>query len=127
MAGRKAKNFDKESFERLCEMQCTNREICEFFRTTDKTLSAWCKRTYGQGFDEIYKELRGAGKVSLRRMQWRAAENNVTMLIWLGKQYLGQTDKQAVSANCDVKEHDASLQAMEDYFERKKREEREKK
>ncbi len=36
--------------------------------------------------------------MSLRRLQWKAAkENNVTMLIWLGKQYLGQTDKQEVS------------------------------
>jgi hypothetical protein len=32
--------------------------------------------------------------MSLRRMQWQAAENgNPTMLVWLGKQYLNQKDK----------------------------------
>ena len=32
------------------------------------------------------------GKTSLRRNQWRLAETNPTMAIWLGKQYLNQTD-----------------------------------
>jgi hypothetical protein len=33
--------------------------------------------------------------MSLRRLQAKkAAEGNVTMLIWLGKQYLGQSDRQ---------------------------------
>jgi hypothetical protein len=36
---------------------------------------------------------REEGKASLRRMQWRAAERSTAMLIWLGKQYLGQTGK----------------------------------
>ena len=32
--------------------------------------------------------------MSLRRQQFKSAEaGNVTMQIWLGKQYLGQTDK----------------------------------
>lgn len=33
-------------------------------------------------------------KLRLRQLQWRAADNgNITMLIWLGKQELGQTEK----------------------------------
>lgn len=36
-------------------------------------------------------------RMSLRRYQLRAAEHgNVAMCIWLGKQYLGQSDKQEV-------------------------------
>ena len=35
--------------------------------------------------------------MSVRRMQYRSAEEgNATMLIWLGKQYLDQKDKQEV-------------------------------
>lgn len=30
--------------------------------------------------------------MSLRRSQFRIAETNATMAIWLGKQYLGQKD-----------------------------------
>jgi hypothetical protein len=38
------------------------------------------------------------GRMSLRRLQWKKAqEGNTTMLIWLGKQYLGQSDKQELT------------------------------
>jgi hypothetical protein len=38
------------------------------------------------------------GRMSLRRKQWKAAEDgNTTMLVWLGKQYLGQSDKSEVT------------------------------
>ena len=37
------------------------------------------------------------GRASLRRMQFKNAQaGNVTMQIWLGKQYLGQQDKQSL-------------------------------
>ncbi len=37
---------------------------------------------------------RGEGKQLLRRMQFdKAMSGNVVMLIWLGKQYLGLSDK----------------------------------
>lgn len=39
-----------------------------------------------------FAEKRKTGKISLRRMQWRLAEKNATMAIFLGKQYLGQRD-----------------------------------
>lgn len=39
------------------------------------------------------------GKRSLRRMQWKSAKGgNATMQIWLGKQLLGQTDKQDITS-----------------------------
>ena len=59
---------------------------------TDKTLDGWCKRTYHASFSEVFKQKRGAGKISLRRSQWRLAEKNATMAIFLGKQFLGQRD-----------------------------------
>ena len=48
----------------------------------------------GMSFDEYFAQKRGSGKTSLRRAQWLSAQKgNPTMLIWLGKQYLGQRDK----------------------------------
>ena len=45
-------------------------------------------------------EGQGDGLASLRRRQFKAAQDgNATMLIWLGKQYLGQTDKQDITAS----------------------------
>lgn len=90
---RPLKEIDKTSFEKLCELQCTEAEICGFFDITDKTLSRWCKDTYGKGFSEVFRAKRERGKISLRRTQFRLAENNASMAIWLGKQYLGQSDE----------------------------------
>lgn len=85
--------IDKKQFENLCGLQCTYNEVCDFFDVDDKTLNSWCKSTYGTTFSEIFKVKRGKGQISLRRMQWKLAEKNTAMAIFLGKQYLGQKDK----------------------------------
>lgn len=90
--GRPKKEIDKRQFEKLCGLQCTKGEICYWFDVTDKTLEAWCKRTYDAGFSEVFKLKRGAGKISLRRAQFRLAEKSASMAIFLGKNYLGQSD-----------------------------------
>ena len=91
--GRPRKELKKEIFEKLCEMLCTQEEMCGFFGIDHKTLDAWCKREYGEGFSHTYKKFSQDGKISLRRAQFRMAEKSPAMAIWLGKQYLGQTDK----------------------------------
>ena len=89
---RPRKEIDKRDFESLCALQCTKEEICGFFDVSDKTLENWCKRTYSEGFSEVFKKKRGKGKISLRRAQFRLAEKSASMAIWLGKQWLGQKD-----------------------------------
>lgn len=90
---RPRKEIDQEQFEKLCGLQCTMEEICGWFDITDKTLESWCKRTYKVGFSAIYAKKRETGKISLRRAQFRLAEKNAAMAIFLGKNYLGQTDR----------------------------------
>lgn len=86
--------IDEEQFKSMCEIQCTKDEICAILKIDEKTLTKWCNQTYSMGFSDVYKKLSSTGKMSLRRQQFKSAENgNVTMQIWLGKQYLGQTDK----------------------------------
>lgn len=94
--------IDKKQFEKLCSLQCTLLEICDYFDVEDDTLNLWCKKTYKKTFSEVFKIKRGKGQISLRRMQWQQAEKNATMAIWLGKQYLGQTDK--VETKTEIKE-----------------------
>ena len=89
---RPRKEIDQEQFEKLCGLQCTEAEICGWFSTTDKTLDTWCKATYGKRFSEIYAEKREVGKISLRRAQFQLAQKSAAMAIFLGKQYLGQSD-----------------------------------
>jgi hypothetical protein len=99
---RPKKEIDQKQFETLCGLQCTLLEICDALDVTDKTLDSWCKRTYGEHFSEVFAKKRGKGKISLRRMQWRLAEKNASMAIWLGKQYLDQKDvvEQNINTEC---------------------------
>ena len=91
--GKPPAEIDQRQFEKLCGMQATQREIMAWFDVTDKTLNHWCWRTYGESFLDVYDTKREAGKISLRRNQWRLSEHNPTMAIWLGKQYLDQHDE----------------------------------
>ena len=84
--------IDKNAFEKLCGIQCTLEEIASFFGCCDDTINNWCKKTYGESFSGIYKKKSAAGKMSLRRIQFKLAEKNTSMAIFLGKQYLGQKD-----------------------------------
>lgn len=105
--GRRPKEIDQKQFENLCGLQCTYDEICSWFDVTDKTLNSWCKRTYGKNFSEVFNEKRGRGKISLRRTQWELAKKNASMAIFLGKQYLGQSDQGGVVTEKDVRQEDA--------------------
>lgn len=114
--GRPKKQIDKKAFENLCSLQCTKDEMCGFFDVHEETLTRWCHDTYEMGFSDIYKRKSASGKMSLRRMQFRTAEEgNPTMQIWLGKQYLGQKD--VLRQSIDVKQESSEeVNEMHDYI-----------
>lgn len=87
-----------EQFQALCEIQCTAVEVCSVMGVCEETLNRLCEERLGMRFSEYIKSAAAGGRTSLRRMQWEAAKTgNPTILIWLGKQYLEQSDKQEVS------------------------------
>lgn len=97
--GRPKKKIDKQLFENLCAIFCTKDEIASVLDCSEDTISRWCQSEYGESFADIYKKKSGKGKASLRRMQFKSAENgNVTMQIFLGKNYLGQSDRTEIEA-----------------------------
>lgn len=89
---RPRKEIDQANFEKLCGMQCTKEEIASFFDVSEDTIERWCKRTYNANFAVVLNKKGAAGRISLRRFQFKLAEHNPTMAIWLGKQYLGQRE-----------------------------------
>lgn len=91
---RPLKNIDWKIFEQLCHIQCTQAEIASFLNLNVDTLHDRVKREYKQSYSETYKRFSEGGKCSLRRHQWKMAEKNCSMAIWLGKQYLGQKDQE---------------------------------
>lgn len=109
---RPRKEIDQKQFENLCGLQCTLEEICGWFGVTDKTLNSWCKRTYSESFSEVFRQKRSTGKISLRRSQWKLAEKNANMAIWLGKQYLGQKDIVEVGVEKDNVQDDALSKSL---------------
>lgn len=105
--------IDKNQFENLCKMQCTETEIMSWFDVSKDTLIRWCKNEYGTDFATIYAQKKEGGKIALRRYQLQQAEKNPTMAIWLGKQYLNQRDRQEIVAEVDAKNNYKELSVEE--------------
>lgn len=92
--GRPEKPIDWEKFEELCHIQCTHDEIASMCKVAKATLYERVEKHYGEDFPTIYKRYSEGGKSSLRRTQFKMANKNASMAIWLGKQYLGQKDRE---------------------------------
>ena len=97
MAGRPRKIINYDAVEKLSNIQCTQEEIASFLGLSVRTLQR------DEEFCRIYKKGQDNGKMSLRRMQYKLAEKNPTMAIWLGKQYLKQRDTFEVESTQLVK------------------------
>ena len=85
-AGRPRIELNEEMVEKLAAIGCTVQEIADIMGVGDSTI----KRNY----DLPIKTGRAVLHMSLKRKQVELAKaGNTTMLIWLGKQYLSQSDK----------------------------------
>ena len=92
----------------LGRIQATTRECAAVLGVSHPTFLAFTQKH--PEVADILEQGKQMGLRSLRRQQFKAAENgNPTMLVWLGKQYLGQSDKQEIAASvtADVTHHDA--------------------
>lgn len=83
---RPKKEIDPKQVEELAAIQCSYAEMAAVLRCDPKTLS--------NRFGQEIRNGRERGKSSLKRKQYELAmSGNCTMLIWLGKQHLEQSDK----------------------------------
>ena len=93
------KNIDFDLIGQLAAIQCTEDEIAFVLKCSVQTLRNHCVRTQSCILGDFLENHRGGGRVSLRRKQFEIAmSGDKTLLIWLGKQYLGQSDKQEVAS-----------------------------
>ena len=90
--GRPKKEIDWNIVKGLCRIHCTQLEIASVIDISEDTLVRRIKSKYKMTFAEYYKKNSSKGKISLRRYQFELAQRNVSMAIWLGKQWLGQRD-----------------------------------
>ena len=78
--------IDGEQVFKLAQIGCRNQEIADYFNCSAQTIETRFQPELDKGRAEL--------KMTLRRWQIEAArKGNVAMMIWLGKQLLGQQDK----------------------------------
>jgi len=95
VVGRDQKVIPPEEVFKLAQIGCKDTEIADWFGVDSNTLR--------YNFSVELLKGREALKQSLRRAQLTVALNgNPTMLIWLGKQYLGQSENPMESADSQI-------------------------
>ena len=88
---RPKKELDLEKLRKLAQFHCTVDEIADILDVSRDTIYRHGKEALDAG--------RAQGKMNLRMNQLKAAQNgSAAMLIWLGKQMLGQKDQQEIIA-----------------------------
>jgi IS30 family transposase len=96
--------IDWKIVDELCSVQCTESEIAAHLGIHPDTLLKACKRDHKMTFEEYSRKKRKVGFISLRHKQYeKAMSGDTTMLIWLGKQYLNQADKQEQKIDANFK------------------------
>jgi hypothetical protein len=89
--GRPRTEIDLALVEKLGQIHCTDAEIAAICGVSQETFT---RRKQEPDFAEMLEQARARGKASLRRIQWRLAEQgNAACAIFLGKNLLGQRDK----------------------------------
>lgn len=74
---------------------CEGTEIAAYLGITEDTLYNRVKEVFSLDFSVYKAQKRAKGETILRELQLKSAMNgNIVMQIWLGKQYLSQSDKQ---------------------------------
>ena len=92
--GRPQITVNWKAVDAMCMHHATHREISCFLGISEDTLSRAALRDHETTFAAYCEQKRLAANVRLREMQWEfAAKGNPALLIFLGKQYLGQMDK----------------------------------
>ena len=102
--GRPKTELNLDEIEKLCRLNCTMPEIAYYFDIPLRTLED--KYTNDQQVRQSIDRGRAHGMLSLRRKQIQIMDesNNATMAIWLGKQILGQKDKQEIISDINIEE-----------------------
>jgi len=88
--GRPPLDINADEVEGLSRLGATNIEIANFFGCSDDTIT--------RRFADNLVKGRASRKIRLRQWQWKAAEHgSITMMIFLGKSELHQTDRSEIT------------------------------
>ena len=92
--GRKHIPIDWDEFDKLCMLQCGIASIALWFGCSEDTIRRAVKREKKCNFETYWGQKAEKGRGMLRQKQFEVAmRGNVAMLIFLGTNWLGQTDR----------------------------------
>jgi len=91
----KHKKIDWKKVEGYLKAGCSGREIAAQLGVHENTLYMRCKEEKNVDFVAFKQEKQAAGDAMLKAVQFEEAVTNrdKTMMVWLGKQRLGQRDR----------------------------------
>jgi len=98
--GRKKIDIDWEIVDEKLGKFYEGTEVAAYLGINYATLERRVKEVHKVDFADYKRQKRAKGEAILRELQLKTAmEGNVTMQIWLGKQYLNQSDKSEIKGD----------------------------
>ena len=87
--------------ERSAAIGCSREEIASVLGIDRVTFYRNIRKDVN--LQDAFENGAAKGRATLRRLQWKGAEDgNATMLVWLGKQLLGQQDSMVLTADLNI-------------------------
>lgn len=116
-SGRKKIDIDWSKVDLMLEAHCTGTEVANHLGIHYQTLYDRVKEKFKVDFSVYSRQKKEKGKSHLRVKQYQEARiGNKQMLIWLGKNWLGQKDEPI-----ENKEFDGALSQFLDILKAKKK------
>ena len=101
--GRPEKDFNWELIDGVLQFGANLIDCSELLKVSDDTIQRRIKKEFNCTFTEYRHKKMSKMRMKLLQKQYEVAmSGNVALLIWLGKQHLGQTDKIEQSQHQDI-------------------------
>ena len=114
--GRPRIKIDAGKLEGMVMYGATCLDCAGIFNCSEDTIVRFIRRKYKMSFAEYSDKKKSTIRMKLRQKQLELAldEGNVSMLIWCGKQLLGQSDQTSVTQTSNVVQLRYALQGTPD-------------
>lgn len=95
--------IDDKMFDTAIQLPLIKSDICSLVgNCSEDTLERYCKQRFGLRFAELQEQKRQNFRKNILGKQYELAmKGDRVMLIWLGKQYLGQREKQEIVGDAE--------------------------
>jgi predicted site-specific integrase-resolvase len=117
MARPPSNKIDKVELENIIKLCPTEKETADWFDVSIDTLYRYLKKNYNECFAEFRDKRFSRTRMAIKKKQIeKAMTGDNTMLIWVGKQYLGQSEK--IEQRTQLNVEDESKNKKEDILAR---------